>query len=42
MDGVVDVSLPEFKLWSPELTRRYVAKRDYAEVARHSVREMQR
>jgi putative pyruvate formate lyase activating enzyme len=42
MDGVVDVYMPDFKLWSPELTRRYLAKRDYAEVARHSVREMQR
>ena len=42
MDGVVDVYMPDFKLWSPELTRRYLAKRDYAEVARHSVREMKR
>jgi len=42
MDGVVDVYMPDFKLWSPELTRRYLAKRDYAEVARHSVVEMQR
>jgi putative pyruvate formate lyase activating enzyme len=42
MDGVVDVYMPDFKLWSPKLTRRYLAKRDYAEVARHSVREMQR
>jgi putative pyruvate formate lyase activating enzyme len=42
MEGVVDVYMPDFKLWSPERTRRYLAKRDYAEVARHSVREMQR
>jgi putative pyruvate formate lyase activating enzyme len=42
MDGVVDVYMPDFKLWSPELTRRYLAKRDYAEVARHSVVEMKR
>src|ERR671930_2134503 len=42
MEGVVDVYMPDFKLWSPELTRRYLAKRDYAEVARHSVREMKR
>jgi putative pyruvate formate lyase activating enzyme len=42
MEGVVDVYMPDFKLWTPELTRRYLAKRDYAEVARHSVREMQR
>jgi putative pyruvate formate lyase activating enzyme len=42
MDGVVDVYMPDFKLWSAELTRRYLAKRDYAEVARHSVIEMKR
>jgi putative pyruvate formate lyase activating enzyme len=42
MDGVVDVYMPDFKLWSSDLTRRYLAKRDYAEVARHSVREMHR
>jgi len=42
MEGVVDVYMPDFKLWSPERTRRYLAKRDYAEVARYSVREMKR
>ncbi len=42
MEGVVDVYMPDFKLWSSERTRRYLAKRDYAEVARHSVREMKR
>src|SRR5918992_2907791 len=42
MDGVVDVYMPDFKLWSSELSRRYLAKRDYAEVARNGVREMHR
>jgi putative pyruvate formate lyase activating enzyme len=42
MDGVVDVYMPDFKLWSSDLARRYLAKRDYPEVARHSVREMHR
>jgi putative pyruvate formate lyase activating enzyme len=42
MDGVVDVYMPDFKLWSSERSRRYLAKRDYADVARHSVREMHR
>jgi putative pyruvate formate lyase activating enzyme len=42
LDGVVDVYMPDFKLWSSELTRRYLAKRDYAEVARDSLREMHR
>jgi putative pyruvate formate lyase activating enzyme len=42
MDGVVDVYMPDFKLWSSDRARRYLAKRDYAEVARDSVREMHR
>jgi putative pyruvate formate lyase activating enzyme len=42
MDGIVDIYMPDFKLWSSELARRYLAKRDYAEVARDSVREMHR
>jgi putative pyruvate formate lyase activating enzyme len=42
MDGVVDVYMPDFKLWSSELSRRYLAKRDYAEVARRTVTEMHR
>jgi putative pyruvate formate lyase activating enzyme len=42
MDGVVDVYMPDFKLWSSDLARRYLAKRDYPEVARHSLREMHR
>jgi hypothetical protein len=31
MDGVVDVYMPDLKLWSAERARRYLAKRDYAE-----------
>jgi putative pyruvate formate lyase activating enzyme len=42
MDGIVDVYMPDFKLWSSELARRYFAKRDYPEVARHSLRDMHR
>jgi putative pyruvate formate lyase activating enzyme len=42
MQGVVDVYMPDLKLWSSERSRRYLAKRDYAAVARDSVREMQR
>jgi putative pyruvate formate lyase activating enzyme len=42
MDGIVDVYMPDFKLWSSELARRYLAKRDYPEVARHSLRDMHR
>jgi putative pyruvate formate lyase activating enzyme len=42
MDGIVDVYMPDFKLWSSDLARLYLVKRDYAEVARQSVREMHR
>jgi putative pyruvate formate lyase activating enzyme len=42
MEGIVDVYMPDFKLWSSDLSRRYLAKRDYAEVARRTVKEMHR
>ena len=42
VDGVVDVYMPDFKLWSSELSRRYLAKRDYREVACRTVEEMHR
>ena len=42
MAGIVDVYMPDFKLWSSESARRYLAKRDYADVARSAVAEMQR
>jgi putative pyruvate formate lyase activating enzyme len=42
LDGVVDIYMPDFKLWSSELSRRYLAKRDYADVARRTVKEMHR
>src|ERR671930_1029908 len=34
MAGIVDIYMPDFKLWSSEPARRYLAKRDYSEVAR--------
>jgi uncharacterized Fe-S radical SAM superfamily protein PflX/intein/homing endonuclease len=42
MDGVVDVYMPDFKLWDSDRARRYLAKRDYPEVARQTVKEMHR
>ena len=42
MAGIVDVYMPDFKLWSSEAARRYLAKRDYSEVARAAVAEMNR
>jgi putative pyruvate formate lyase activating enzyme len=42
MEGVVDVFMPDFKLWSAEASRRYLKRADYADVARETVREMHR
>ncbi len=42
LDGIVDVYMPDLKLWSEERARRYLAKRDYSKVARQSIREMHR
>ena len=40
MDGVVDVYMPDFKLWEPEHCRKYLLARDYPEAARRVVRAM--
>jgi len=42
LDGIVDIYMPDFKLWDGELARRYLGVRDYPDVARHSIREMHR
>jgi putative pyruvate formate lyase activating enzyme len=42
MEGVVDIYMPDFKLWTSERARRYLAKRDYPDVARRTVAEMHR
>jgi putative pyruvate formate lyase activating enzyme len=42
LHGVVDVYMPDFKFWSPELARRYLKAEDYPDVARRVLREMHR
>jgi putative pyruvate formate lyase activating enzyme len=42
MDGVVDVYMPDFKLWRSESARRYLKRADYADVARATIKEMHR
>jgi putative pyruvate formate lyase activating enzyme len=37
MDGVVDIYMPDFKLWDPHLSLRYLAAKDYPAVARHTI-----
>jgi putative pyruvate formate lyase activating enzyme len=42
MEGVVDVYMPDFKVWTRERARRYLKRPDYADVARETVKEMHR
>jgi len=42
MEGVVDVYMPDFKLWSRERARTYLKRADYPDVARATIREMHR
>lgn len=42
MDGVIDIYMPDFKFWDPQLSLRYLKARDYPEAARRTIREMHR
>jgi putative pyruvate formate lyase activating enzyme len=42
MDGVVDVYMPDFKLWTRDAARRYLKRADYPDVARETICEMHR
>jgi len=42
LEGLVDIYMPDFKLWSPESALRYCLARDYPERAREAILEMQR
>jgi putative pyruvate formate lyase activating enzyme len=42
MEGVVDVYMPDFKLWTAESAKRYLKRADYPEVARSTIAEMHR
>lgn len=42
MDGVVDIYMPDFKIWDSRFALKYLAAKDYPEVARRSIKEMQR
>lgn len=42
LDGVVDIYMPDFKIWDPEKAHRYLKARDYPEVARRVIMEMHR
>lgn len=38
--GVVDIYMPDFKFFDPALSARYLAAKDYPQVAKHSIRKM--
>jgi len=40
MNGVVDVYMPDFKLWDPQLCAKYLRAGDYAEAARRVIKAM--
>ncbi len=40
LDGIVDIYMPDFKVWDPEVARRLLFAEDYPEVARVAIREM--
>lgn len=41
MDGLVDIYLPDFKVWEPATSRRLLKADDYAATARESIKAMQ-
>ncbi|HWO41839.1 MAG TPA: radical SAM protein [Candidatus Eisenbacteria bacterium] len=40
MDGVIDIYMPDFKLWNPEHCRKYLLAPDYPVAARSVIRAM--
>jgi putative pyruvate formate lyase activating enzyme len=42
LDGVVDIYMPDFKIWAPENAHRYLTARDYPAAARLALLEMHR
>jgi putative pyruvate formate lyase activating enzyme len=40
MDGIVDIYMPDFKIWDPEISWKYLGVRDYPDVARKIIKKM--
>ncbi len=40
LDGIVDIYLPDFKFWDPEIARNACSAPDYPAIAVQSIREM--
>lgn len=42
LDGVVDIYMPDFKFWDPQVAKDLCQAEDYPEIARQAVKEMYR
>jgi putative pyruvate formate lyase activating enzyme len=42
MDGVVDIYMPDFKVWDSRIALKYLLAKDYPEAARRVIKEMHR
>ena len=42
LEGLIDIYMPDFKLWSPDYCELYIGARDYAQRAREAIAEMHR
>jgi putative pyruvate formate lyase activating enzyme len=42
LDGVIDIYMPDFKFWDPNVAKWAVKAADYPEVARQAIKEMHR
>ncbi|MFO7546173.1 MAG: hypothetical protein R6W77_11850, partial [Trueperaceae bacterium] len=41
-DGVVDIYMPDFKVWNPSIAAKWLGAKDYPEVTRSAIAEMHR
>ena len=42
LDGVIDIYMPDFKFWDPQVAEKTCNAADYPEIARSAIREMHR
>lgn len=42
MDGIVDIYMPDFKIWDSRMAFKYLLAKDYPQAARRAIKEMHR
>jgi putative pyruvate formate lyase activating enzyme len=42
LDGVIDIYMPDFKMWDSRVALKYLAAKNYPEAARRAIKEMHR